>query len=165
MKRLFVAAAIMVIASSCYPYSGSSSVFNYSESSARVLDGSSSFVITPIISDLDVIAHNKITHQEREAFADMIVTSEVVKNIMVYKSIALSKAAKAAGADIIVAAEITVETINQRLVITVTGYPAKYTNFRNATEQDIRLVKEAISINRDEAIIITAPQEEFIEEW
>ena len=95
----------------------------------------------------------------------MIVTSDVVKNIMVYKSIALSKAAKAAGADIIVAAEITVETVNQHLVITVTGYPAKYTNFRNATEQDIRLVKEAMSINRDEAIIITAPQEEVIEEW
>lgn len=158
MNRLFVVAAIMMIASSCYP----SSTLNYSESSARVLDASSSFVISPIISDLDV-SHNKITHQEREAFANIIVTQSVVDNIIAYKSIALSKAAKSAGADIIVAAEITVETINARLVITITGFPAKYTNFRNATEQDIKLVKQATTINNNEAIIITAPQEEYIE--
>lgn len=54
-----------------------------------------------------------------------------------YKKTALLNAAKKYGADVIVAATIEVETTDSgNLKITVMGFPARYTNFRKATEKD-----------------------------
>lgn len=139
---------------SCVP---TQTLISYSESSARLLEGKSTYVITPIIADLDV-SKKKISYEEKEAFSGLIVTRTAVNNIDVYKRIALGNAAKQYDADIIVGAEVDVKTVNQRLVITVSGYPAKYVNFRNATEKDIELVNNANSIQNNNSTIASAPQ-------
>ena len=60
------------------------------------------------------------------------------------KKIALSKAAKIYDADLLVGTIIDVITNDAGLLeITVSGYPAKYTNFRNATKTDIENVQAA----------------------
>ena len=132
--------------------------YDYSESSARLLEGSSNFMVTPIIADLNV-SGTKISYVEKDAFANFTVTRQVISNIAAYKRIALSRAAKAHNADILVGAEIDVETIDRHLVITVTGYPATYKKFRNATNADVTLVKSAQEIRNSGSVIVDAPQE------
>ena len=58
------------------------------------------------------------------------------------KKIALSRAAQAHNADILVGTTIDVVTKDDRLEITVTGYPARYVKFRNVSEQDIKVMEK-----------------------
>ena len=54
------------------------------------------------------------------------------------------RAALAAGqADVLVAPTYTFETNGGKLTVTVSGYPATYTDFRNATAADMELLKTA----------------------
>lgn len=59
-----------------------------------------------------------------------------------FKRIVLCKAARQYNADLIIGATIDVVTNKGGcLEITVVGYPAKYTKFRNATKENVELVK------------------------
>lgn len=160
MKRflLFAAFAFVVSCSPVDYVTTTTTTYDYSESSARLLEGSSNFMLTPIIADLDV-SSKKVMHVEKEAFANFTVTRQIINNIAAYKRIALSRAAKQYNADILVGAEIDVETIDRHLVITVTGYPATYKKFRNATEKDVLLVKEAQTIRSSGNVVVEAPQQ------
>ena len=115
-------------------------------------------MLTPTIADLEV-SSKKITHIEKDAFANFTVSRSVINNIAAYKRIALGKASKAYDADILLGAEIDVETIDQHLVITVTGYPAVYKKFRNATEKDLELVRDVQEIRNSGSVIVDAPQQ------
>lgn len=44
-----------------------------------------------------------------------------------------------------------------RLEITVVGYPAKYTKFRNATKTDVELVKEGYHVIVNKGIDLSNP--------
>ena len=126
---------------------------DYSESTSRVLDAESNLLVMPIIANLDV-AKTKFVHVERDAFADIKVTNASIANIDKYKRAALGCATKASGADILISPNIEVVTDDGRFVITVTGYPAKYKDFRNATAKDIELVKEANEANSGVKMIV-----------
>lgn len=161
MKKLLLSVAILVAMTSCATYeyvpqttttTTTETHLSYSEASTRIVEGRSSFAITPVIADLKV-SDKKITHVEIEAFADFNVTRNVINNIETYKSIALCRAAKVHNADVLVGVEIEVETVERHLVITVTGYPAKYTKFRNATEKDLSLVNTAKLTDKGIAIV------------
>ena len=125
----------------------------YMESSARILEPEQSMLLTPVIADLKV-SEQKIFYTETEAFANFEVTPTLIQSISELKKIALSRAARANKADVIVAPTIDVETKNRKLVITVSGYPAYYTNIRNITSNDIELLN--IPNNNTEIVI---PQE------
>lgn len=116
---------------------------DYQESSVRNIEPEQSVVIAPLVADLQVIS-GRITYTEKEAFASYKVTLAIEKSIPAFKQIALSRAAKAHNVDVIVGSVIDVIT-NQDgfLEITVSGYPARYTNFRNATREDLELVFKA----------------------
>lgn len=75
-------------------------------------------MITPVIADLEV-SNTRIKHVERAAFADVVVDGYAIQkeNMENYKKIALSKAAKAYDADVLVASMIDVQTINGDKVI------------------------------------------------
>ncbi len=120
--------------------------FEYQESSARNLEPEQSVMITPMIADMEVVA-DKIYYTESEAFANYAVTPAIVSFIPEFKKVALSRAARAYKADAIVGATVDVVTNAQgRLEITISGYPARYTNFRNATTNDIALVGQAKNV-------------------
>lgn len=160
MKKLLLFSVAIAILTSCAPteYVTTTTTYDYYESSARLLEGNSNFIVTPVIADLDV-SDTKITHVEKDAFTNLVVTRSVVSNIAAYKRIALSKASKAYNADILLGAEINIETIDRHLVITVTGYPAVYKKFRKATEKDVDLVRDAQEIRNSGAVIVDAPQQ------
>lgn len=160
MKKILLFAVAVAFITSCSSteYITTSTTYDYRESSARLLEGSSNFIVTPTIADLEV-SSKKVTHIEKDAFAHFVVSRSVINNIAAYKRIALGKASKAYDADILLGAEIDVETIDQHLVITVTGYPAVYKKFRNATEKDLELVRDVQEIRNSGSVIVDAPQQ------
>ncbi len=131
---------------------------DYKESSARNLEPQHSVMITPLIADLSIIGE-RIVYTEKEAFENYQVTAEIVKFIPNFKKVALSRAARAYKADAIIGATVDVITNPQgRLEITVSGYPAKYSNFRNATSEDIALVQQGLSVMTDNSSdVLTSP--------
>lgn len=163
MKKVFFILFAGVLMASCttvyYTY-------DYNESTARNLEPEHVMLTTPVIADLEV-SSTRITHVERDAYRDIAVDNFTIQpeNIEGYKKIALSKAAKAHDADVLVASMIDVQTIDGRLVITVTGFPAKYKNFRKATLQDADLMQRASFFrnNDNDAIIASPTQDERIE--
>ncbi len=130
----------------------------YQESSARNLEPQQTMVVAPLVADIKVFA-DKINYTETEAFKNYEVTLDVKSDMPVLKSIALSNAAKKYGADIIVAATVDVITNADGFIeITVYGYPAMYTNFRNATADDIGLAKMACdAIRVDNSAVLANP--------
>ena len=150
MKRsILVSAAALVFCTIASAQSRTDRV-EYQESSARNLEPQQSVMITPMIADLQLIS-DKIAYTEKDAFSKYPVSQAIVKLVPEFKKIALSRAARAYKADAIVGATIDVITNNAGfLEITVSGYPAKYVNFRNATTQDVELVAKAKSVTGDE---------------
>ncbi len=130
MKKFTLLAAIVIMAASCAPQRTL-----YREASGRNIEPAQSGVITPFIADLEMLSDTKQTYVET---TDYEVTMEVIRNIESFKKMALLNAAKKFNADTMVAALINVDTTDKGLLtITVTGYPAKYVNFRNMTEKDV----------------------------
>ena len=118
----------------------------YMESSTENLEPQNMIMTSPMIADLKVIG-DQITYTETEAFKDIEITSRVINAIPNFKRIALCKAARQYNADLIIGATLDVVTNKDgRLEITVIGYPAKYTKFRNATKEDVELVKEGYKV-------------------
>lgn len=156
MRKIF-ALMLLTVCSSVALAQNKPSV-DYKESSARNLEPQHSVMITPLIADLSIIG-DRIVYTEKEAFENYQVTSEIVKFIPNFKKVALSRAARAYKADAIIGATVDVITNPAgRLEITVSGYPAKYSNFRNATAEDISLVKQGLDVMTDNnADVLTSP--------
>lgn len=134
---LFVAVVLLVLATSC----GTSSVAAlYNESSVRLIEPKQNVLITPFLADLELISENKIEPYVEDF--SYLVTPESVLNILPsIKVIALQNAASKYGADVLVGAITKVETsADGTFRIIVTGYPAKWINFRKATEKDAWMV-------------------------
>ncbi len=158
-KYLFIAIA-MLLAVACAPTSYIT--YDYNESTARNLEPEHVMLTSPVIADLEV-SSTRIKHVERAAFVDIVVDGFAIQkeNMESYKKIALSKAAKAYDADVLVASMIDVQTLDGRLVITVTGFPAKYVNFRKATLEDAELVRRAsLMRNNNGDMVILSPEDE-----
>lgn len=127
---------------------------DYMESSARYMEPSQKMMITPMIADLEVVS-GSVSYTETEAFKNYEVTEELTRHVPGFKRIALSRAARAHKADVIIGAMVDVITNeNGRLEITITGYPARYTNFRNATSDEIDLVKKGQTIILDNSRLL-----------
>lgn len=165
MKRFFLTLAVVAASfTSCAVQTQTPSpnieiveTTEYMESTARVLEPKQKMLLTTLIADLKV-AEQKVYYTETEAFAKFKVTPALLKNISEFKKIAVSRAASAHKADVLVGTTIDVVTKDGRLVITVSGYPAFYTKFRNVCEKDIVLLKSAQSLeSKDGADIVNAP--------
>ena len=139
---------------------------DYMESSARYMEPSQNIMTTPMIADLEVFG-GSVSYTETEAFKNYKVTEELTQLVPGFKRIALSRAARAHKADIIIGARVDVITNeNGRLEITITGYPARYTNFRNATSDEIDLVKkgQAIILDNSSNVLDTPDQQIKVED-
>lgn len=129
MKKFILFAVLAAAAVSCVPQR-----MTYRESSGRNIEPSQSAVVTPMLADLELVSDTKQTYVEKTGY---YVNSYVIAQIDNYKNMALLNAAKQYDADTMVAAIINVDTdADGKLVITVTGYPARYINFRTMTEKD-----------------------------
>ena len=145
MKRLVIMLALASIAVVAVAQRDTRVV--YQESSTRTLEPDHYMMTAPLIADV-IVSPNKITYTEKEAYKIFPVTAGNVEQIKAMmpelKKIALSKAAKMYDADLLVGTIVDVITNDAGLLeITVSGYPAKYSNFRNATREDIENVQDA----------------------
>lgn len=148
MKKILLSVALVIgfaTAASAQKVERVEVTVDYMESSARYLEPSQSIMTTPMIADLKVTG-SQISYTETEAFKDLEVTESLINMIPTFKKIALCHAARAYNADMIIGALVDVVTNkNHRLEITITGYPACYVNFRNATSEDLDLVKKGLT--------------------
>lgn len=156
-KILFAVIATALTLTSCSTLTTITQSIDYMESSARVLEPDHNMLLTPLIGDLEV-SNEKVKYTEKEMFANLEVTYELLNNIAELKKIALSRAAQAHNADVLVGSTIDIVTKNKRLEITVSGYPAHYVKFRNAKKEDIELLKNVYGINSVDGVdIINSP--------
>lgn len=158
MKKLFLSFVfILGIANVSFAQKYQETV-DYMESSAREMSFTHNIMTTPLVADLEVIS-GKIEMTITEPFKDYIVSRELVQLVPTFKAIAITetvkllKTQKGIDADIILGALVDVRTIYPdgkdkpgRLAITISGYPAKYVKFRNATGTDLDLIRSATSI-------------------
>lgn len=123
---------------SCTPYV---TYHKYDESTARYMNPAiMPGFITPTIADLD-ISNEKITVTETY---DNTLTQADMENfessatIEYLKNYTVSKVVKQYDADVIVAPIFDIKTSDdyETIEVTVTGYPAKFINFRNVKSSD-----------------------------
>lgn len=148
-KHFYAAIALVLTLASCSTTQQTTETItqtlDYMESSVRVLEPDHNMLLTPLIADLKV-SSERVKYTEKEMFANLEVTNVLLSNIAELKKIALSRAAQAYNADVLVGSTIDIITKNERLEITVSGYPAHYVNFRNTDKKDIELLKDIYGI-------------------
>jgi len=130
---LIVLSLIALMMSSCTHV-----VYRHHDASARNIEPEHLMFTMPFTADLNVIGE-RISHTE--IFRGVASLNE--QSLENYRIIALASASKAANADIIIGALLETNferrggQITNELQITVTGYPAVYTNFRNIQKDDV----------------------------
>lgn len=88
----------------------------------------------PVIVDLDV----------KQTKTTATATGKLGSNLEVIKAEAVSRAIKAAGADVLVEPTYTIVTNRGNSTVTVSGFPATYKNFRDIKPEDVPLINAGI---------------------
>ena len=130
--------------------------FRYEEKSVAVVEPEAHIATIPLVADVSVIG---------DRFTETIVLEEfrACRRNLWYlpelKTFALAQLAEKYDADFIIATSVNVSTRRKHFVFTVTGYPAKYTNFRRPDKDDMDIIwKSAISGEEDNAEIMDTPR-------
>lgn len=114
--------------------------YRYDENTARYINTQMqpTYVI-PTVADLE-ISPNKIVESQTfdNTLKNFDISHEFSPTLVYWKSLTVSKAVQAHNADVIVAPIFDIKTSDNYATVTVTvsGYPAKYKNFRNMSEKD-----------------------------
>ncbi len=152
--QLALAAMIAVLFASCGTYT-------YQESTARYVEPSRAGFITPVVADMEV-QPQKISN-EVEIFVKLkkreinqIMAAEIrgIESPLVlsWKKYALAQTLKKFNADDIVSPSFEIAPSRMKkdvLVVTVTGHPAIYKNYRTATQADVELMKPFVEQKND----------------
>jgi len=112
---------------------------NITQSQARLIESDFSVVTAPIIGELGEISPTKITDSIEffiGGFKD--ARAEIVPNLEDYKRYTIAHFCTKSGFDIIINPlfQISTNAEGDMLKVIVTGFPAKYKSFRQATEND-----------------------------
>ena len=112
---------------------------NITQSQARLIESDFSVVTAPIIGELGEISPTKITDSVEffiGGFKD--ARAEIVPNLEDYKRYTVAHYCTKSGFDIIINPlfQISTNAEGDMLKVIVTGFPAKYKSFRQATEND-----------------------------
>jgi len=114
----------------------------YSSSESRDFEPRQGVIVTPLLADIKVITQTSVC----DSVIFPIIVASIAPNqmmtwVMEYKKQAMSMMLKKYKADAMIAPLTDVSTTpDGKMKIIVTGYPARYTNFRNATSTDVWLV-------------------------
>ncbi len=125
---------IVILLTTCAMQAQKESII-YRESDGRNIEPLQNAVIVPLVADLELISQTRIEYTET---FEGIITRAVISDIDSYKKLVLLNAMKKYKADTMIAALININTREDggALIVTVTGFPAKYTNFRSMTKDD-----------------------------
>lgn len=135
MKKLFILCISTLLLASC----AAPQQIIYREAEGRNIEPALNAVVTPLVADLQLISEQSIS--ELHTF-DVTVTTAILNDIDNYKNIALLRTAKRYNADTLVGAIVNVDTNKEgKLEVMVTGYPARFVNFRSMKEDDMWISK------------------------
>lgn len=143
MKKIIFIAAVAMIASSC---GSTTSVTRTAKS------GNLSYFAIPatVTSDLKV-SETKITGEAANS-GSLFSQSEMEKT-------AVADALKKVDADILVEPQYEYKRVDGKLVsVKVSGYPAKYTNFRSVTPEDVE-INNKLYYPKQETLVIVKEKE------
>ncbi len=148
MKKLIVCMAVALMSLSA----AAADKVLYQEAAGRNIEPTQNAVIVPLVAELELLSETKIEYVET---FELPVTPQVVQSIDAYKRVALVNASKKYNADTMVAALISVLTRSDgnALIITVTGFPAKYKNWRGMTKDDSWLLLSREKYNQSTQIV------------
>ena len=146
MKQIFQIIGVGICSSlllvGCVTTTGTTKT-TYSYSEYRSVQPSQSVATAPLIADL-VVSEKRITYAERINTVITNMSSSEAKALAdKEKETVIANAVKTNKADVLVAPIIDIQTdSNGYLVIEVTGYPASYKNFRNASKDDMWIMEK-----------------------
>ena len=123
--KIVISAALMsMFLSGCQVYS-------YEERGSRNIEPQHQVVTVPIVADVELLSTEKITYSET-------FTNVRLKDLDAYKYTTQARALKQYEADFLIGAIFDVNYTNKKdqLEVIVTGYPARYKEFRKATPED-----------------------------
>lgn len=109
------------------------------QAQARLIESEFSVLTAPVIGELDQISSKKITHKVEfpiGMFKD--AQKEIVPNLEDYKKYTIANYCTINDYDLVINPLFQVSTTanGDKLIVTVTGYPARYKNFRPAKAED-----------------------------
>lgn len=140
MKKIIISLIILVsILTSC---KGPTYVTSYKSTESREFEPRQGVIVTPLIADMKVLSQTAVKDSTTfDILVSTIPTYEITSWISEYKKEVLSMMLKKYNADAIVAPLTDVTTTKEgNMKICISGYPAKYVNFRNATTVDTWMV-------------------------
>ena len=141
MKKLYVILiSLLVVSVSCHTY-------RYEEHQSRTTQPGMAGLITNTTADLQV-SETRISHTE--VFAHDKHENDI--NVDKAKEYTMAAALFKHNADVMVGPlyEVTTNKENNKVTVTVTGYPATYVNFRKTTSEDSILLLTTTSMYKGE---------------
>lgn len=151
----------------------------YVESTAKEYPFSHGIMSTPFVADIALVdpdnpskvipyynSPNSTTLSVRKiwetiVYDELIVTPDIEPQIPAYKALAIAQVTQNHNADFLLGATINVTTTDEgKLSVTVGGYPARYVNFRIATNDDLDKIDTATRISsytKREGSILESP--------
>ena len=139
----------------------SCATYTYRETTARYVEPSRAGFITPVAADMEV-QQQKIENsveieavlKKRQITAIMMAEAKGVESAIVlnWKKYALAQTLKKYNADDIISPNFEIAPSNRRegyIVVTVSGHPAVYKNYRKATKEDVDLIEPFLEHKND----------------
>lgn len=106
------------------------------QSQARMITTNMGAITAPIIAELGEISPQKITYTRRFNISFYQNVQQIINDLSEYKQATIAKYCNENNYDLIVNAIFQITTENDELVVTLMGFPAKYSKFRPATQAD-----------------------------
>lgn len=115
---------------------------NYHSTESRDFEPRQGVIVTPLLADLKITTQTSVCDSiDFPILIATIAPNQMESWVSEYKKQAMSLMLKKYKSDAIIAALTEVNTTSDgRMRITISGYPAKYVNFRSATANDIWMV-------------------------
>lgn len=142
----------------------------YNSTAARNLEASHEMLVTPLLADVKLQSVGRQVFGEDRFYYVDIEASDAWKaqTIDQLKRQALFDFTKEYQADVIIGALISAQTVDEnkdgivdrvgnryKVRITISGYPANYVNFRNATQNDRWIKDQMLKSNNDRNTDVT----------
>lgn len=131
MRKLLLSVFTIAFAMSAY----SQSNVRFQQSQTRIIEPLQDVYVRPLVVDLEIIKSDRQVYGPFAEYLDKDVTQISMAELDNAKKNAVYNAAIIDDADVIVAATFDVRTPEKGkgILITVRGYPAKYTNWRKVS--------------------------------
>lgn len=135
MKKLTFTLLLAMLAMATY---AQKNVHNITQAQARLIESEFSVITAPVIGELGDISPKKIIDSLEFYIGNFRDAHDIVANLDDYKRYTIAHYCTKSGYDLIINPLFQVSTNPEgdKLKVVVTGFPAKYKNFRPATEKD-----------------------------